>query len=463
MSPQPAGSIGPAAGVRFRTEASALLRLAVPVALSQLAIMGMGTTDVLLAGRAGTSELSGLSLGNNIWHSIILFFFGIGSITQALVGRYHGARDWSSIREQLVQSLWMTFALGLVGVIVLLLVAELILLGPIEPALSGKASQYLYAIVWGALPMTMMPAVRGALEAMNLTRAVLWINLAAFLINIPLDYALIFGLWGLPKLGAVGCAWATAMLLWASLLAYILLLLFHPALRTARLLRQWQAPERKRLASTFWLGLPIGFSIVIEMSMFSGVGILIAMLGTTATAAHAIALSIASTSFMLYMGLGQGITIRASQHLGAGDAAAARYAVGVGMRINLVLALLMSIVFLLSREPLVALFSGDADVAALAVGLMLFAALFQLGDCLQITVLSALRAWHDTASPPRYQMIAFWGIGLPIGTGLGLYNWWPALAGAPGFWLAMVLGLFIAAGLMYRRLQVVMYADLNAD
>ena len=248
-----------------------------------------------------------------------------------------------------------------------------------------------------------------------------------------------------------------------SFLAYILLLLWHPALRKAKLLRQLQLPQRERLSNTFRLGLPIGFSIVIEMSMFSGVGILIATLGTTETAAHAIALSIASTSFMIYMGLGQGITIRASQHLGAENPAAARYAVGVGMRINLVLALLMSVIFLLSRDALVALFSDDPQVAALAVGLMLFAALFQLGDCLQITVLSALRAWHDTASPPRYQMIAFWGVGLPVGTWLGLFADWPALAGAPGFWLAMVLGLFIAAGLMLRRLQYVMYADLTAD
>ena len=177
----------------WASELSILAKLGAPVALSQLAIIGMSTTDVLLAGQAGTLELAGLSLGSNVWNAIILFFFGIGAITQALVGFHYGSQDYRAIGEQLCQSLWMTAVCGIVGTLCVVFGAQAILLIDFEPMMADRARDYLLAIAWGALPMTVIPALRGSLEGMQLTRSVLWVNVAAFLINIPLDYALIHG------------------------------------------------------------------------------------------------------------------------------------------------------------------------------------------------------------------------------------------------------------------------------
>jgi MATE family multidrug resistance protein len=441
---------------KLSVEISALLKLAVPVALSQLAIMGMGTTDTVLAGHAGTMELAGLSLGNNIWAMIILFFFGIGTITQALVGRFYGAQDFNALRYQLYQSMWLTFACGIVGTVTVLLGAELLLHSNFEPVMAERAHAYLQAIAWGALPMCMIPAFRGSLEAMGLTGAALLINFVAFLINIPLDYALVYGVWGLPKLGAVGCAWASAFLLWLSVFANAALLHWHSHIRHLKIFSRIALPDKEAILKTLMLGLPIGFSILIEMSMFSGAGMLIATYGPIAAGAHSIAISVASASFMIYLGLAQGVTIRASQKLGALKYDEARYSVKVGISFNMLLALFISIVFFAYREPLANLYSSDDAVVSLAIQFMLFGALFQIVDCLQAAAIAALRAYHETASPPRYQIFAYWIVGLPLGIALGFYLDIPLISGPQGFWFAMVVSLLIAGLLMLRKLMLVL-------
>ena len=251
----------------------------------------------------------------------------------------------------------------------------------------------------------------------------------------------------------MGCAWATALLLWLSVLAYALLLHAHPLIKSRRLYRYFGRPDKAVILTTFRLGLPVGLSIMIELSMFAGAGFLIAMMGVIPASAHAIAINIASISFMLYMGLGQAVTIRASQLLGAAKPQMAANTVKLGLGFNLALAFMVSLLFICAREELASLFSSDLAVVSLASGLLLYGALFQLADCLQVATLSALRAYHETASPPRYQMIAFWLLGIPLGIGLGFTEFWPAMSGPNGFWLAMVISLFVAAGLMMQKLR----------
>ena len=436
-------------------EISSLTKLALPVALSQLAIIGMGTTDVLLVGRSSTDELAALSLGNNIWNIVILFFFGIRSITQALVGRLYGANDLDGLRSQLHQSLWLTLGLGVLGVWSILLAASLITHAGFELSMALRAKEYLLAIVWGAIPKTILPALRGSLEAMSLTRAVLWINFSIFLINIPLDYVLIYGLYGFPKLGAEGCAWATASLLWLGLLANVAMLKWHRSIRDLNVFYRFQRPNWHKIRDTFLLGLPIGFSVLIEMSMFSGAGLLIAYFGPNAASAHSVAISIASASFMIYLGLGQGMTIRSSQQLGANQHEGALYSIKVGVLLSMCLAFLMTLCFLLWRHELVGLYTEDSVVVDIAVKLLLFGAVFQLVDCLQAVCICALRAYQDTASAARYQVIAYWLIGLPVGVLLGFYLDIPGLNDASAFWFAMLLSLTISSALIARRLVLI--------
>ena len=436
----------------FFVEIKSLLALAVPVSLAQLALVGMTATDVLVAGNASTADLAGMNLGANTWNMVALFFMGIGFATQPLIAKRFGANDEVGIKHQLHQSMWMCLVLGVIAMLCVGLIAWVIGFIDYQADMLAIAQGYLFAISLCAIPLVLIPAVRGVLEGMSQTRVVLWINFAAFLLNIPLDYILVNGLYGMPKLGGVGCAWATVILIWGMFLVTLLVLVWHKKVRDLRLLHDLQKPHRETIGKTFKLGFPIGLSIVIELSMFCGAGMLIAVFGATQASAHAVAITIASMSYMLYMGLGQGVTIRASQLLGAGKSAAAWYTIKAGISFNVFLSVCLCVLFVIFNNTLVSFFTQDSEVVQLAVVLLYFGAAFQIADSLQVAVVSALRAYHDTASPPKYQFFSFWVIGLPLGVGLAFYDWWPGLEEAKGLWFGMVASLFLVGVLLLRRL-----------
>lgn len=436
----------------FIPEITALVKLAAPVSLAQLALVGMSATDVLIAGRASTLDLAGMNLGLNAWNMVILFFTGIGLATQPLIAKCFGANNAHGLKHQLHQSLWMCLGLGVLATLAVWLSAWGLQFIQYEVEMLRIARDFLIAISLCAIPMCLIPAARGALEGMSLTREVFIINFAAFLLNIPLDYALVNGLYGFPKLGGVGCAWATVVLMWLAFIASLLVLKFHPRLRRDGLFSAFEKPNSATIKKTLALGIPIGTSLIVELSMFSGAGIMIAKFGQIEASAHAVAIIIASMSFMLYMGIGQGVTIRASQLLGAGQADMAWYSIKAGTVFNLLISVVFCSVYLLFTRPIVELFSSDPEVVRLAIVLLYFGAAFQIVDCLQIAIICALRAYHDTSSPPKYQLFSFWLIGVPLGIGLSFYHWWPGLEGAKGMWMGMVVSLTLVSVLLLWRL-----------
>ena len=446
---------------KFIQEVRTLWKLALPVSLAQIAMVGMTATDVLIAGRAGTVELAGMNLGANAWNMVIFFFLGIGYATQPLIGNHFGARNEVGLKHQLHQSIWTCFFSGIIAMIIVWLVWWAMSFLNFEDVMLGVARSFVLVISLCAIPMVLMPAVRGTLEGMSFTREVFAVNFVGFLLNIPLDYVLVNGAYGFPKLGGVGCAWATVVIVWVMLASNVLVLTRHKQLRQRRLFSEFELPNWQTIARTLKLGVPIGVSITLELSMFSGAGVLIASFGIVQVSAHAVAITIASTSFMLFLGIGQGITIRTSQFLGAEQHQSAWYAVKAGISFNIILSIIVMVCFLLYAQPLVQLFSGDRDVIKVAVILLYFGAAFQIVDCLQVSVISALRAYQDTTSPPKYQFFAFWVLGMPLGIALAFYNLWPGLEQARGMWMAMVVSLAAAGILLLRILLKLAKKNLN--
>ena len=448
---------------KFFAEVSALIKLALPVSLAQLAIMGMSATDVIIAGKASTTDLAGMTLGANTWNLISLFFMGISFATQPLIAKQFGANNDKGVKHQLHQSIWMCLGLGFIAMLCVWIVAWVMQFSSYAPEMLGVARNYLFVIGLSALPIVMIGALRGTLEGMSLTRIVFYINLAAFLINIPLDYVFVNGLFGMPKLGGVGCALATTILVWLMFLVCILVLKYHHRLLALRLFKDFQPPNRKTIWRTMQLGFPIGVSIVIEMSLFAGSGILIAKFGEIEAGAHAVAITVASMSFMLYMGIGQGVTIRASQLVGAEKHVEAWYAIKSGSYLNLILSIFVCVLFIFFTEPLIRLFSDDEKVIPLAITLLYFGAAFQIVDSLQVAAIFGLRAYQDTASPPKYQFVAFWVFGLPLGVYLSFFDTRFHLTGAKGMWFAMIVSLLVVGVLLLRRLKVVAAENLSDD
>ncbi len=435
------------------SEIGALVRLALPVSLAQLSLVGMTATDVLIAGNASTVDLAGMNLGANTWNMIALFFMGVGFATQPLVANRFGAGDDAGIKEQMQQSMWLCLLMGVVCFISIGIAAWVLGQLTFEAEMRAIAVDYLLVMSLCAVPFCLQPALRGTLEGMNFTPVVFAINFSAFLLNIPLDYVLVNGLYGFPRLGGVGCAWATVILVWLMASFMLIGLWSHRKIKHRRLFEEFKRPQRESIQRTWRLGFPIGLAVFLELSMFCGAGMLIALFGPIEASAHAVAITIASISFMLYTGLAQGVTIRASQFLGAVRPRRALYTVKVGISFNLIIATVVCASFLLFNRQIVVLFTSDPNVVALAVTLLYFGAAFQLGDSLQVAVVYALRAYQDTVSPPKIMFVGFFIVGLPLGVWLAFYAGVPALEASKGLWLGMVSSLFLVGFLLLRQLK----------
>lgn len=432
-------------------EAGHLTKLAVPVVLSQLALMGMGVTDIVVAGRSGTDQLAGMTLGNNLWNLVAYFFFGIGLAAQPLIGHAFGAGDRRGIRRQFQQAIYAAIFTGIICFLSALLMSQILLNLGYEKRLAQIGSSYLGVMAFGGMAMTLLPVLRSTLEAMSQTKVVTTTLLTAFLINIPLDYVLVIGYGPFPALGSVGCAYASVIVLWFVIVWLSLLLGSRSRNRHLRLMDRFNRPNIAIIKENLKLGLPIGFTVTIELGLFVTAALLIGYFGAVSTAAHSVAISAASVCYMFYMGLGQGVVIRASQLLGAGESSKAWFSIRLGIAMTGALATLMSLSIFFLRTHIPGLYSNDAEVIQLASVLLIWAAIFQIGDSLQCVGMYGLRAYKDTLTPLRYQLVSFWVIGFPIGYLLATREASP-LYGPEGYWVGMCSGLILSALLISRQL-----------
>jgi MATE family multidrug resistance protein len=434
-------------------EFHALSRLAIPVTLSQLALMGMWVTDVILAGRAGTTDLAGVTLGNSTWTLVIYFYLGICIANQPLIAILFGAKNYSGMRHQFYQSLWMAFGCGLLAIASIFIGVFCLKFLNTEAQVLNLAREYLMVMAIGALAMTLLPVLRTTLEATNQTRKVLIINMMMFAVNLPLDYALVEGAWGFPKLGGLGCAWASVTILWISVIITFLIINKSDHFKRADMVSVPVEPDMKTIMSTLKLGVPIGISIVIELGFFNGSTIAISTMGELQVASHAVAMNAVSTSYIVYMGIGQAITILAAQRIGSGQPVIASRGIWYGMAMTFFIACFISLAFVIFRNEIASLYSENVAVVKLASTLLIWSAFFQWADATQVTALCGLRAYKDTKTPPKYQFVAFWLIGLPLGYFLSFNDWISALNGPQGFWFAMVIVLGLTSFMLIIKLR----------
>jgi len=293
------------------------------------------------------------------------------------------------------------------------------------------------------------------------------IALISLLLNALVNWLLVFGHAGLPALGGVGCAWASLLCIWFSALALFAWTRFAPAYRSTWPLARFEPPHWETLRRLLRLGLPIGVAYFAETTAFALIALLIARFGSTQVAAHAIALNFTSLVFMVPLSLGMGLLTRIGQSLGAGAPEVARFRAWTGVALAALFALCAGLGIALARELIASAYTNDADVTALAARLLLLAALFQLSDCTQVVISNAMRAYKVTRAPMLLHLGAFWGLSLPLGCVLGLAPAWlsfaPAQAlAAQGFWIALTLGLSVAAAGLALLLRHVANAHVRS-
>lgn len=433
-------------------ELRAQLALALPILGGQLAQTGNGFVDTVMAGHVSTVDLAAVAIGASIWVPVYLFMTGILMSATPVLSRSLGAQEYHRINPIAQQTLWLALALGLLMTLVLRSIEPLLVWLDVDPQIRPLVVGYLDALSLGMPGAALFLALRSYTEALSHTRPVLLISVLGLLINIPSNYVLIYGKLGLPALGGVGCGWATSLVMWAMAAMMAFYIARHPTYKVAPLTLRTVRLEPKTLYYIGRLGLPVGLSIFFEVSIFSVIALLISTLGPTIVAGHQIALNFASLIFMVPLSLALAVTVRVGLARGQNDPNKARLAISSAMGMTILVGITSALCLLLLRHQVPLLYTSNETVQMLASGLLLYAALYQLSDAWQVTANGALRGFEDTTKPMIITLIAYWGVGLPIGYVLGLTELVTPAMGPEGFWIGLVCGLTAAAIMLTIRL-----------
>ncbi|WP_426416845.1 MATE family efflux transporter [Aestuariirhabdus sp. LZHN29] len=435
------------------TELKQLVGLATPIIAAQIATSGMGLVDTLMAGNYSATTLAAVAVGNSIWLPIFLFMRGLLMAVVPTVAHLIGAGKQQQLATTVHQSLWIAFVAG-VGALLMVRSADIAFqwLDVTQPV-ALQATLYLDAFSWGFPLMALYVALSCYCEGRALTKPGMVFAFAGFALNIPANYAFIYGAWGFPELGAAGCGYATALSASLMLVCMGVYLLFDSRHRSAAILNSLSWPRFQNIVPLVRLGVPIGITIFVEASIFSVIALLIGRLPTELIAGHQIALNVSSITYMIPLSVGLAMTIRVGQAVGGGDYRQAKLASLTGLGFNTALSATSATILILFPLQIVSLYSDNNAVLEVAAYLLLFAALYQLPDAVQVAAASSLRGYKDTRMPMLIVLIAYWVIALPLGYTLGLTNHMTDAMGPAGFWIGLLTGLSIAALLLGWRLQ----------
>jgi MATE family multidrug resistance protein len=443
------------------TELKKLTGLALPLVVTQLAQMGLGVLDTIMAGRVSAVELAGVALGGVIFWPVLMLIAGIVMAVIPTVSQLHGGGRVREAGAVVRQALWIALFCGLTMIILLYNLEPMYHFVGVDPLAIPVTMAYVKAMSWGVLPVLGYFVLRYLCEGTSWTTPAMLIAGSAFLLKIPLNYWFIYGGMGLPAMGGEGCGWATSVVMAYEFIAIICVVQFS-RVKITNVFAEFSWPDAIEIKRLVWLGLPIGLSTFAEFSIFSAVTLLIGRLGVETVAANQIVNNVSGLVFMIPLGLGMATSIRVGYNVGAGDYVAARLSGLVAVGTGFVFALFAVSSLLLGGEFIVSLYSTEASVVELATGLIVIVALFQLSDDLQVIGMGALRGYKDTRAPFLIALICYWVVGFPVAWMLG-FGYFEALdLGVYGYWVGMATGLTCAAILLLYRFNRVSRREIVA-
>ncbi|MBK8187688.1 MAG: MATE family efflux transporter [Cellvibrio sp.] len=439
------------------TEWKILTRMGAPILLAQLAQMANGVIDTIMAGHASAKDLAGVGIGSSIWIPVLFFFAGILSALQPNISEFKGANKLTLIMPCLWQGIYIAIVSSLLMIIILVNIDPILVLLKLDTETFAIAQGYLVAFSWGVPAMLLLLALRGLTDGMGFTSIFMSFSILTSLFNLPLNYAFIYGfdsgLFEIPALGGIGCGWATSLANWLAFLLCLIYLHWNSVFRQFHLFHQRTKPHWQEIKKLLHLGLPIGTAIFVEVSMFCMIALFLAPLGATTVAAHQIVLNATSVLFMLALSLGMALTLRISYLIGSEQPHIARQLARSSILLAILIACFNVPILFFGRDVIAATYTNDEVVKDIARHLILFAAIFQIADVVQVTMVHVLRGFKDTKIPMLIMILAFWGICLPLGYSLTFTDWIIPATGASGFWIALIVGLSCAACLLTWRVM----------
>jgi len=437
----------------FAGEVRQIAAQAWPILVAQLASMGLMLIDTALLGHYGAEDLAAVAIGGGIYIALVMACAGILQAVAPVVAHLHGAGRDSEIAAALQQAFWIALVLALPACWLMRHPGLLLAMTTMTPVVEAKTRAYLALLSWG-LPLVLLYRTFYAfVNALGHSRPLMLISMVTTALHLPLSWALIYGHLGGEPLGVAGTGLSTVVIVVVGFSGGLLYLLGSRELRPLGLLARLHPPSRERLREQLRLGLPMGFSNLVEISAFTLIALFVARLGAEVVAGHRIVGSLAALLYMLPLAVAIATLARVGRGAGAQDWAAARRAAGAGMALAAGLSLLFGAILWLVAGPVVAAYTHDPGVTAVALGLIGYLAAYQLFDAIQTIAGFSLRGCKVTFLPMLIHTVSFWGVGLGGG-------WWlaygPPAMGVAGYWAASTASLVLAAvllgGLLWRVL-----------
>lgn len=426
---------------RFREEARVLLRIGFPVMIGNLLQVSMSVVDTLMAGHLSPLDLAAVAVGSSLLMPVLILSIGILMGISPIIAQHFGAARHNRIGATGRHGLLLALVLGIPSMVALWHTGPILTWMEVDPAIFDKTTGYTRAVSYGILPMCAYLALKYLNEGMAVTKPAMWIAFIGLGFNITGNYVFMYGKLGFPAMGAVGTGYATALVMGVMGLGMFLYTDRQSGYRTYAFFKGFGSFEPPVMWELVRVGVPIGMSMWMEVTMFSVVALVIGSMGTLEVAAHQIALNVASVTFMIAFGVASGITVRVGQVYGQSGMGAARYSGHVGVGIAAGYMTVMALVMVVVPELIIGLYTSDPDLIRRAVSLLYMAAIFQLSDGLQVSGSGALRGLKDTTIPMAVNFLAYWVIGLPSGWWLGIRMGY----GPEGLWTGLILGLTTAA------------------
>ncbi len=434
-------------------ELAETLKLAVPMALTQLGQIAMMATDLGFIGRLGNDAVAAAALAGTVYFVSFTIGMGLVSAVAPLAAQAFGARKPRLVRRALRTGLWVALLIS-APIMLFSLYGERILLALGQaPAVAQLAQHYLFGLVWGVTPALWFLAIRGFMGAINRPEPALWITLLAIPANALLVYLLVYGEWGLPRLALFGAGLATTIVNFGTFLAGLWFATYRRPFRKYCVLGHFWRFDAKLMRQLVVIGAPISIAFMLEYGLFSAAALLMGLISTTALAAHQVALQVTAILFMVPFGISMAATVRVGHAFGRIDASAVKRAGLVATELGIVLVAVLTMAVIVSRFAIARLFFGSATSADAAVELtatlLLVGATFFIADGVQTIAAGSLRGMNDTRVPLLFAVISYWLIGFTAACLLGFQTG----LGAVGIWIGLSCGTAVYATLLVLRFR----------
>jgi MATE family multidrug resistance protein len=425
-----------------------LLNLAWPMLVAQLAVMGNAVIDTAMAGRLSAVDLAAVGIASSIMATVLMSLISVLLALPPIIAHLYGAGQRADIGREIHQGIWISLALSFVAILVLLFPGPLIAISDLQPAVEERVRAYLTASAWGVPGAFALRLFFGLSTGIGRPRPVMLFNLLSLALKVPMNALFMYGLFGLPEMGAAGCAVATSLDAWLMATLAWGWCMTNPKYAQFQLRQRVTSPNFAAIREFLKLGIPIGLTFIADVTAFTFMALFIARRGPVVSGAHQIAANLAALAFMVPLALGNATSVLVGQALGAGQAQRARHVCWEGIRLGMSIALVLSLIFWLGAPRIAALYTTDLQVQAVAIPLIMMVGLYHLGDALQAVTVKALRGYKNSVVPMVIYTVTLWVPGLGGGIVLGLTNTFGPARGAPGFWLAAIASIWLVGGLM---------------